>query len=244
MKKVFALLYNFQRISGHFWPSGKGSEHGCQNRLRRVHKDTLRDFFEQKLLSLLILFGHWAKIHRPHGKIFSAFWRNFSRGLSELHSRSPGKYFERKILLNFFNAFRHWAKNFQASVKTIFGAVCQNCIVKFQSFILSKKILEGFTNVSINFGFWAKILLAFRLNVFGRDCYFCILRVHKDKLKKIVFFFQNFFFGHFLEIEKKVVRLLTVFLSMVVETALNLPMGTFRGDVCSWRNCFLNFYGK
>ena len=48
LKKVFALLYFFQRISGHFWPSGKGSEHGCQNCLRRVHKDTLRDFFLNK----------------------------------------------------------------------------------------------------------------------------------------------------------------------------------------------------
>ena len=56
--------------------------------------------------------------------------------------------------------------------------------------------------------------------------------------------FQNIFLVIFWRKRKKLSGVWQFFLGMVVETALNLPMGTFRGDVCFWRNCFLNFYGK
>ena len=161
-------------------------------------------FFEQKLLSLLIMFGHWAKVLRPHGKIFSAFWRIFSRGLSELHSRCPGKYFEGKFLLNFFNAFRHWAKNFQAFVKTIFGGVCQNCIVKVQSFILSKKILEGFTIVSINFGFWAKNTFGFSAKCIWTGLLLLHFTCPQRQVEENRFFFKTLFFWSFFGDREKI----------------------------------------
>ena len=152
-------------------------------------------FFEQKLLSLLIMFGHWAKDHRPHGKIFSAFWRICSRGLSELHSMCPGKYFEGTFVLNFLTL---------SDTEQNFSGFCQNQCWRGLSKLHSKRPelhsewekFEGFTNLIIIFGFWPKILLAFRPDVFGRDCHFCILRVQKEMLKENVVF-QNFIFWSF-----------------------------------------------
>ena len=160
-----------------------------------------RFFFEQKLLSLLIMFGHWAKIHRPHGKIFSAFWRFSSRGLSELHSRCPGKFFEGKFFSIFLTLPYIEQKIIRLLSKQFLEGFVESASWTSRASFWGKKI-EGFTNLFINFRFWAKILLAFRLNVFGRDCFFCILRVHKDKLKKNVFFKTLFLWSFFGDREK------------------------------------------
>ena len=124
-----------------------------------------------------------------------------------------------------------------------FKGGCQNCILNVQSFILRKKklrILRIFLSIS---DFEQKYFWLFGQMYLDGFVIFSIYVSRKTRWRKM-FFFKLFVLVIFLEIEKKVVRLLTVFLFMVVKTALNLPMGTFRGDVCFWGNYFLNFYGK
>ena len=129
---------------------------------------------------------------------YLSFVKNFSAGLSKLHSTCPAEHFEEKFVRKKYNYY------FRTLSRKIFGLLAK-VFRQGEENSRSKGTLRPFlkkSNFFIILGIWAK-------KNFRQGCQYCILRI-RDIWRK-VFCWRRLFFYSFSEIERKNLGLLAQF---------------------------------
>ena len=137
-------------MSEFFWPSGKVFQHGCQNCILRVHRNSSMKniFFSDKNVHFFISLGHWAKLFHPYGSFFGVLAIFFRQGCQNcvvlVLENSCRAIFVSKI---FFIVFGLWEIKLRHLSK-LFSRGFQNC-----SFQTRGEKRNRYIQFFVNFGY-------------------------------------------------------------------------------------------